>query len=324
MLKLKALHLNSFAVQAPMAGCTDLAFRLIGRQHGMELAFLEMISAEALVRASKQTMELLERVPEDRPLGAQLVGGRALVIAEAAAKIESLGFDVLDINLGCPVPKVTSKGGGSRLLTDPKKAGDIFRAAAQAVRKIPVTVKLRSGYENPSGQEAILISKIAEDCGISAVTVHGRTRAQKYMGKADWSVIEKVKKSIRIPVIGNGDIFTGADARRMIDQTGCDLVMVGRGALGSPWIYGEIDAVLKNMPIPKPPALEEMRKVLLKHFDLEIRLSGERKTLFQMRPVACWYFKKIPGVSDFRFQINRCKSIAEMRRLIEEFGPKKN
>jgi len=320
-LKLKNLMLNTSVIQSPMAGCTDLPFRLIGRSKGMEFAFLEMISAEALIRETPESEEIMKRTPEDRPLGAQLVGCNADSMAQAAQIIEDLGYDLLDLNLGCPVPKITGKGAGSALLIRPDDARRIFESIMKVIKKIPVTVKMRSGYEDPSGKEAILISRIAEDCGLSAVSLHARTRAQRYMGNADWAVIAKLKEAVGIPVIGNGDIFCAEDAKRMKQMTGCDGVMLGRGALGNPWIYRQIQAVFEDHPAPEKPTFADVKAALMNHLALEIDFIGERKGLLQMRRVACWYFKDMPGAAQFRTKINVCQSVSEMKKLIDDFEP---
>jgi len=322
MLKLKSLELKSPAIQSPMAGCTDLAFRIIGREHGMDLAFCEMLSAEALIRDTKETYELMKRLPEDKPLGAQIVGDKPASMAEAAAKLESLGFDIVDMNLGCPVPKITSKGGGSALLVKPDLAKKIFDAVVAAVKKIPVSVKVRAGYEDASGKEAVQIAKLAEDAGISAVSVHGRTRAQRYVGPADWSTIAKVKEVVKIAVIGNGDIFSWEDAVRMKKETNCDAVMVSRGGLGNPWIYKQIKAAFAGELVPANPTFEELKQTLLKHMELEVKHYGEHFGLLQMRRVACWFFDNMHGVSEFRKQINMCSDVNVMRDLISKFDPR--
>lgn len=321
MLTLKSLTLESPVIQSPMAGCTDLAFRLIGRKHGMELAFCEMLSSEALIRNTKESEELMKRLPGDRPLGAQIVGDKPSSMSEAAVKLEALGFDLIDMNLGCPVPKITSKGGGSALLVKPDLAKKIFEAVIKAVKRVPISVKVRAGYEDASGKEAIQIAKLAEETGISAVSVHGRTRAQRYTGSADWSVIRKVKQSVGIAVIGNGDIFTHQDALRMKSETNCDAVMVSRGALGKPWIYRQIRAAFSNEPVPANPDLDEIKRILLEHMGLEIQYYGEHLALLQMRRVACWFFDQMPGVADFRSKMNVCEDLSKMREMIREFEP---
>ena len=319
MLKLKNFTLKSNVIQSPMAGCTDLAFRLVGRQYGMEFAFLEMVSADALVRKNEKTLQYLRNTEADRPLGAQLVGCNPDTMGEAAAMIEDMGFDLLDINCGCPVPKVTSPGGGSALLKEPETAQKIFESVVRNVKKIPVTVKMRKGYTDPSGAEAVKIAKMAEDAGLSAVTVHGRTRSQGYTGTADWEAIGKVKKALTIPVFGNGDVTSGADAQRLIEISGCDGVMIGRGGLGNPWIYKNIEATLQGKP-GREPSIPEKREALLKHFELALQMEGERLTVMKFRRVACWYFKGCPGVADFRGKINVLNTADELRQTILSFG----
>ncbi|MBI1883097.1 MAG: tRNA dihydrouridine synthase DusB [Chlamydiae bacterium] len=324
MIQLKSLTLKSNIIQSPMAGCTDLAFRLLAREKGMEFAFLEMVSADALIRKNAKTFDLMKSVPEDRPLGAQLVGCDPDVMGEAAAMVEEMGFDLLDINCGCPVPKVTAPGGGSALLLQPEKTKKIFEKVVQNIQRIPVTAKMRKGYSDPSGEEAVHIAKIAEDSGLSAITVHGRTRAQGYTGSADWEAIGKVKNAVRIPVFGNGDVISGEDAQKLIQVSGCDGIMIGRGGLGNPWIYKEIEAFLNETAVPADPTLEEQKQMALRHLDLVIHNEGERRAILQFRKIGAWYFKDSPGIADFRGTIHQTETASGMREAIENFGVKKN
>jgi tRNA-dihydrouridine synthase B len=301
-----------------MADCTDIAFRLVARELGLELAFTEMISAEALARENKRTLPLVRRVPGDKPLGAQLVGHNPNSMGKAAAMIEALGFEILDLNFGCPVRKITGPGAGSALLQRPDLAAKIFENVMNRVKKIPVTVKMRTGFTDPSGREALCIARLAEEHGLSAVTVHGRTRAQGYTGKADWGVIERVKKNLRIPVFGNGDIFAPEDAKRMMETTGCDGVAIGRGALGNPWLYAGIRAVLCGQA-PHPPSFEEKKRAALEHIRLEIQYEGEKLGVLQSRKIAAWYFKGCPNVAQLRNKINRASSLKEMTALILDY-----
>lgn len=321
MLKLKNLTLKSRIIQSPMAGCTDLAFRLIARRKGMEFAFLEMISADALVRQNAKTLQLLKTAVEDKPLGAQLVGCNPDSMGEAAQIIEELGFDLLDLNLGCPVPKITAPGGGSALLKEPETAEKLFHAAVKNVKNIPVTVKMRKGFSDPSGDEAVKIAKMAENAGVSAITVHGRTREQGYSGIADWQAIGKVKRSVKIPVIGNGDIVSGETAEKMLEESGCDGIMIGRGGLGNPWIYKSVEAVLHQMDKPVEPDFIERKKTALLHLDLEIETEGERVGVLKSRRILCWYFKNVPGVAEFRGKIHAAESYPEMKKILEDFEP---
>ena len=303
-----------------MAGCTDLAYRLLSRSYGMEFCFLEMVSAESLIRQNQGAEELMKTVPEDKPLGAQLVGCRPEAMGEAAKMVEDLGYSLLDLNLGCPVPKIAGQGAGSALLAEPERARDIFNAVVKSIKRIPVTVKMRLGVQDTSGQEAVKIAKIAEDCGLSAVTVHGRTRMQGYSGFADYEAIRKVKEAVKIPVIGNGDVLTSSDAERMKRTAGVDGFMIGRGGLGNPWIFKSIENTLAgNAPLPEP-TLEDKKKALLQHFALELQFREEKTALLHMRRIACWYFKNLPGVAEFRGAINTCVSASVMRRMIVEMG----
>ena len=320
MIKLKSLELKSGIIQSPMAGCTDLAYRLLSRDHGMEFAFLEMVSAESLVRGNESTNELMKTTPSDEPLGAQLVGCRPEAMGEAAKIVEDLGYDLLDLNLGCPVPKIYGNGAGSALLAKPAEARDIFTQVVKAVKRIPGTVKMRLGVSDPTGREAATVAKIAEDCGINAITVHGRTREQGYSGVANYEAIRVVKDAVKIPVIGNGDIISGEDALRMKKIAGVDAIMIGRGGLGNPWIFKQLEAVLEGRPIPAEPTLEEKKKTVLRHLELELAHRDDKTALLHMRRISCWYFKNMSGVAEFRGAVNICQSITDMRRLIENFG----
>lgn len=318
MIRLKSLVLKTPVLQSPMAGCTDIAFRLIARGLGLELAFTEMVSAEALARGNRKTSLMLRKIRGDKPLGVQLVGHCPASMGKAAAMIEDLKFDVIDLNFGCPVRKITSLGAGAALLLKPDIAQKILKSVMQNVKKTPVTVKMRSGFEDPSGKEALRVAVMAEDLGLSAVTLHGRTRLQGYTGKADWSIIRLVKKELRIPVFGNGDIFTPEDALRMMETTGCDGIAIGRGALGNPWIYREIHRLLagkKIIPVP----FDEKKQTVLKHIRLEVKYEGEKIGVLQSRKIVCWYFKGCPNVSSLREKINRANTLKEMIGLIHGF-----
>ena len=319
MIKLGKLSLKTPVFQSPMADCTDIAFRLIARKFGLELAFTEMISAEALVRENKRTLPLLRRVRGDKPLGAQLVGHDPVSMGRASAMIEDLGFEILDLNFGCPVRKVTGPGAGSALLRRPDLAMEIFKNVMAHVKKIPVTVKMRAGFTDPTGKEAIAIARLAEEHGLAAVTVHGRTRAQGYTGKADWNVIGLVKNALKIPVFGNGDIFSPEDVKRMMEITGCDGVAIGRGALGNPWLYSVIRSALSGHT-PHDPSLEEKKLVALEHIRLEVQYEGEKMGVLRSRKIAAWYFKGCPNVAHFRDKINRATTLKEICSLIKNYG----
>lgn len=324
-LQLKGLALGSPVWQSPMADCTDLAFRLVARRRGLRFAFLEMVSANSLLRRNRKTLEMMASSPEDRPLGAQLMGGDPGMMAAAAEAAESMGFDLLDINMGCPAPKVAvGAGAGSALLRDPARAGRIVEAAARALRRIPLTVKMRIGYDDATGREGVELAKRAEGAGACALIVHGRTRAQGYGGRADYAAIGRVKAAVSVPVVGNGDVVRGEDAVRLAAESGCDAVMVGRGGLGNPWLYREVEAALagetaqqspKGAP-PARPSFEEKRATLLEHMRLERETRGEERAVLFMRRIACWYFSGIPRAAAFRRAVCGAKDLAEMESLI--------
>lgn len=318
MIQLKQLQLPS-VVQSPMANTTDLAFRLIARSEGMRFAFLEMVSAEALVRQVPATLDMMRTLPEDRPLGAQLVGCEPSVMGQAAAIVEDMGFDSLDLNLGCPVPKVVSKGGGSMLLREPETAERIFDRVVKSVKRIPVTVKMRLGFSDGSGEEAARIARLAEACGVSAVAVHGRTREQGYTGAANYEAIRRVKQAVSIPVIGNGDVTDAASALRMTAVSGCDGVMLGRGALGNPWIYREVEAALSGGPPAAAPDFEARRQTALRHLEMQAR--HDVWPVGPLRRILCWYFKDVRGVAAFRDRVHRAQTLEEMRALVTSFEP---
>ena len=324
MIRLKDFQLPSVVVQSPMANCTDLPFRLIARQKGMKFAYLEMVSAHALVNENRKTFELMKTLPEDRPVGAQLVGCDPEIMGKAASMIEDMGcYDLIDINFGCPVPKITGNGGGSSLLREPDKARAIFRSIVRSVKFLPVTVKMRLGYSDASGHEASVIAKIAEEEGLDAIAVHGRTREQKYQGKADYEAIKRVKGSVKIPVFGNGDVMDGASALRLKAVAGVDGVMIGRGALGNPWIYREVEAALQGEAPPPSPTFEDKKQTLLDHLELEIK-HNPRSAHLQMRRVACWYFKDMPNAARFRERVNSSLSGDELRQAILDFDPSRH
>lgn len=318
MIRLKDFVLPSEVFQSPMASCTDLAFRLVARERGLKFGFAEMISAEALVRWHRKTHMMLAPHPDDTPLGVQIVGANPRVMGTAAKIIEQMGYALLDLNLGCPVPKITGNGGGCALMKDPDTAREIFCSVVHSVKAIPVTVKMRLGLSDSSGREAVCMAQLAEKCGLDAVTVHGRTQAQGYSGKADYEAIARIKEAVRIPVFGNGDVFDGPGAVLMKKMSGVDGIMIGRGGLGNPWIYSAAAEALGGRPEPARPGLDERKRTVLRHMEFEIQYGG-RCALYLMRRVACWYYKELPGVARFRDQIHRAASFDEIRGIIENF-----
>ena len=316
MLQLKSLTLPSPIIQSPMVGCTDLAYRLVARRRGMTFAFIEMVSSNGLMHESRKTQAIMQTNEEDRPLGAQLMGCDPDVMSKAAQRVEEMGYDLLDLNLGCPVRKVTTGGAGAAMLKNPQNTRRVFESVVQAVKKIPVTIKMRLGYEDPSGDEAVEIARIAEASGISAITVHGRTRAQGYTGKANWDAIGKVKRAVKIPVLGNGDVLTADDARELQDRSGCDGVMIGRGALGNPWLFGQIHDRLFKKQDPVVPTREDRMKAVLEHMELEVQFLGEQKAVYHMRRIGSWYIAGITNAAQWRNKLVRSTTIGEVRDIL--------
>ena len=308
--------LENHIILAPMAGVTDLPFRLLCREQGAGLVCMEMVSAKAILYKNKNTEALLEIHPQETPTSLQLFGADPKIISEMAKKIEERPFSLLDINMGCPVPKVVNNGEGSALMKNPKLAGEIVSAVVKAIQK-PVTVKIRSGFDQEH-INAVEIAKIIEDAGAGAIAVHGRTREQFYAGEADWEIIARVKDAVSIPVIGNGDITSGADAERMLQQTGCDGIMVGRAARGNPWIFREIAAYLKDGSVLPPPTKEERKEMMLRHAKLQLACKGEYTGVREMRKHISWYTAGMPHSARLREQVNTVENFAALEELIEK------
>jgi len=305
---------------APMAGVTDAVMRALCHEQGATWAVSEMLSAKGWVYSGAKNpnaAELLVRLPGEGPVGLQLFGREPEYMAEAARRLEELDFPFFDVNMGCPAPKIAGNGEGSALMREPELAGKIVRAVADAVKK-PVTVKIRAGWD-ASSINAPEVARVLEQNGACAIAVHARTREQFYAGKADWSVIRAVKKAVSVPVFGNGDIFTGADAIRMMDETGCDAVMIGRGAQGNPWLFAEVQAALKGekFEIPDVHARVEMA---IRHFDMEIALHGERRGLPEMRKHIAWYVAGSRGAARFRDYVNLLSDSDSVRAALRRFA----
>ena len=300
---------------APMAGVTDRPFRRIVRELGCPMCFGEMISAKAICYRNAKTLDMLRTDPDERPVALQLFGSEPPVIAEAAKFVEATGFaDIIDFNMGCPVPKIVNNGEGSALMKEPRLAKEILTALCRAV-KLPVTVKIRKGFDE-AHINAVEIAKIAEDAGVSAITIHGRTREQYYGGTADWEIIAAVRAVVKIPVIGNGDIRTGDDMRKIFRQTGCDGVMIGRAAQGNPWIFAELAATYREEAPPAPPTDAERRAMILRHLDMLIKDKGEYIGLREMRKHAAWYTKGQVGGTKLRDAFNRAETVADFKAVL--------
>ncbi len=300
-----------------MAGFTDKVYRILAKEFGCGLTFTEMISAQALTYKCVKTKELLDLTGDILPVAVQLFGSDPRIMGEAAKIAEAEGASLIDLNLGCPTPKIVGNGEGSALMLDPLKSARIFEAVVNAV-SIPVSVKIRKGWDD-NRVNAVEIARLAEAAGIAAVTIHGRTRMQFYSGEADWQIIREVQEAIKLPVIGNGDIREPEDALRMQATTGCAGVMIGRGALGNPWIFGSTAALLGEGKVRPLPDLSERIALAKRHLQMEVALRGEYSAIREMRKHLVWYVKGYRGVARVRERINRAESLKQMETVLEEF-----
>ncbi|MDE7287703.1 MAG: tRNA dihydrouridine synthase DusB [Lachnospiraceae bacterium] len=315
-LQIGNVVLENNLILAPMAGVTDLPFRLLCREHGAGLVCMEMISAKAVYFHNKNTKELMEIHPDETPVSLQLFGSDPEIISEMAKQIEDRPFSILDINMGCPVPKVVNNGEGSALMKNPKLVEEIVSRTVKAIHK-PVTVKIRKGF-NDSMINAVEIAKIAEESGAAAVAVHGRTREQYYAGRADWDIIARVKEAVSIPVIGNGDVTDGPSARALLEQTGCDGVMVGRAVRGNPWIFEQILHFLETgREKSKHPAVE-IQDTILRHARMELEVKGEYTAVREMRKHIAWYTAGYPNSASLRRKVNEMESFEELEQAVKK------
>ena len=313
-LKIGNVLLENSYVLGPMAGVTDLPFRLLCKEQGAGLLCMEMVSAKGIFYNNKNTESLLQIHPEEVPVSLQFFGSDPKIVSEMAKRVEERPFSILDINMGCPVPKVVRNGEGSALMKNPKLVYELVSATVKAIKK-PVTVKIRKGFDDEH-INAVEIAKIIEEAGAAAVAVHGRTREQYYSGKADWEIIRQVKEAVSIPVIGNGDVFTPQDAKRLVEETGCDGIMVARGAKGNPWIFKQITHYLETGELLPRPSVEELKAMILRHGQMMMEFKGELAGMREMRKHVAWYTAGYPNSAALRNEINSVATLEELTELI--------
>ncbi|VEU80084.1 tRNA dihydrouridine synthase DusB [Haploplasma axanthum] len=317
--KIKNIEINNKVILAPMAGVSNSPFRKLARKYGAGLVYAEMVSDKGLINANDKTKKMLYMEDFEKPMIQQVFGSDIESMVEAAKFIdENSNCDAIDINMGCPVPKVAIKAqAGSSLMKDPAKIYELVKAVKEAVNK-PITVKIRSGWDSDS-VNAVEVAKKIEEAGASAITVHARTRAQGYSGEPDLDVIKAVKEAVSIPVIGNGNIVDGISAKKMLEYTKCDAVMIGRAALGNPWVFREIDAFLNGEEIPPRPTNKEIFDLIMTHMEELIKFKGEKLGILEMRGHSPWYLKGIPNASEVRKNLTKCNSKDEMEAVLRDF-----
>lgn len=309
------VSLKGRVILAPMAGVTDLPFRLLCAEQGAAMVCMEMVSAKAVLYHNRNTEELMKIDPAEGIVSLQLFGSEPEIVSEIAKRIEERPFSVLDLNMGCPVPKVVNNGEGSALMKNPLLAGKIIEKTARAIKK-PLTVKIRKGFDE-AHVNAVEIAKIAQESGAAAVAVHGRTREQYYAGKADWDIIGQVKQAVKIPVIGSGDVTDGESAKRMLETTGCDAVMVGRAARGNPWIFDQINAYLQTGQIKERPDWQEVKQMMLRHAAMLLTEKGEYTGIREMRKHVAWYTTGYPGAAAMRRTVNELETYTQLEEFLD-------
>ena len=318
-MKIGDVYMHNNIFLAPMAGITDMPFRLICKEFGCGLVYTEMISAKGIYYKGNKTFDLAKIDEKERPVAIQIFGSEPEIMAYASTQLEKMGADIIDINMGCPTPKIVNNGDGSALMKDPKKAGKIIRTVSKSI-KIPVTVKIRKGWDKKN-INAIELALIAEENGAKAIAIHGRTRDEYYSGEADWDIIKQVKEKTSIPVFGNGDIYTPKDSKKMFEETGCDAILIGRGAQGNPWIFKRTIEYLNNNELIPEPSIEERIKMIIRHMDEMIEYKGEYNGIKQMRKHIAWYLKGMPNSSEIKNQIFKMEiSGKKIKELLLEYS----
>ena len=316
-MKIGKVQLDNEVFLSPMAGVTDLPFRTICKEKGCGMLYTEMINAKALCYDDENTKKMLNLEDDGHPVAVQIFGSDPEYMGKAASIMNQYTNDILDINMGCPAPKVIKNGDGSALMRNPKLAAEVLTAVVKNSEK-PVTLKIRKGWDDNS-VNALEIAKIAEECGISALAIHGRTREQFYSGKADWDIIAEIKQSINIPVIGNGDVFDVQDAVNMLEKTKCDAIMIGRGSQGNPWIFNRINHYMKTGEVLPEPTLEEKITTAIKHMNLAVAEHGDYVAVREMRKHIGWYLKGLKNSAKYRDQINKITDYKEVIAILEEY-----